>query len=103
MEAMFPTVNGAGRVMSRTAAVGERRRRSGKIITPGKVSPEMIRAWVDPKQVVLRGEDLDESPHVYRRSPQVLAAQRGTINVVHTLRPLIVAMAPAYEYDPYED
>ena len=45
------------------------------------------------KGVILRGGGLDESPHVYRRLPDVLAAQKGTIEVLHTLRPLIVVMA----------
>jgi len=51
----------------------------------------------------LRGGGLDESPHVYRRLPDVLAAQEGTIDVLHTLRPLIVVMAGANEFDPYKD
>jgi tRNA-splicing ligase RtcB len=35
--------------------------------------------------------------------PQVLAAQQGTIEVLHTLRPLVVVMAGAREWDPYRD
>ena len=53
--------------------------------------------------VVLRGGGLDEAPQAYRRLPHVLAAQRGTIDVLHTLRPLVVVMAAAKEYDPYRD
>ena len=52
---------------------------------------------------MLRGGGLDESPHVYRRLPDVLAAQKGTIEVLHTLRPLIVVMAGADTFDPYKD
>ena len=55
------------------------------------------------KGVILRGGGLDESPHAYRRLPVVLAAQEGTIEVLHTLRPLIVVMAGADEFDPYKD
>ena len=55
------------------------------------------------KGVVLRGGGLDESPHVYRRLPDVLTAQSDTIEIVHTLRPLIVVMAGANEFDPYKD
>jgi tRNA-splicing ligase RtcB len=33
----------------------------------------------------------------------VLAAQRGTVEVLHTLRPLIVLMAGPDLYDPYKD
>ena len=102
-EALFSTVHGAGRVMSRTAAAGRRNRKTGAVLAPGRVTPEMMEAWVTAKGVVLRGGGLDESPHVYRRLPDVLAAQEGTIEVVHTLRPLIVVMAGANEFDPYKD
>jgi tRNA-splicing ligase RtcB len=101
--ALFSTVHGAGRVMSRTAAAGKRNRRTGETITPGRVSQKMMHEWVARKGVILRGGGLDESPHVYRRLPDVLAAQQDTITVLHTLRPLIVAMAGADEFDPYKD
>ena len=93
--ALFSTVHGAGRVMSRTAARGKRHRRTGKVLKRGKVSREMMRDWVERKGVVLRGGGLDESPHVYRRLTDVLAAQGDTIRVLHTLRPLVVVMAGA--------
>ena len=102
-EGLFSTVHGAGRVMSRTAAAGKRNRRTGRVISPGLVSPEMMQAWVREKGVVLRGGGLDESPHAYRRLPEVLAAQQGTIEILHTLRPLVVVMAGADEFDPYKD
>ena len=102
-DALFSTVHGAGRVMSRTQAAGKRNRRTGSVISPGRVSPEMMNEWVRSRGVVLRGGGLDESPHVYRRLPDVLAAQEGTIEVLHTLRPLIVVMAGANEFDPYKD
>ena len=101
--ALFSTVHGAGRVMSRTAAAGKRKRRTGEIISPGRVSSEMMQAWIANKGVILRGGGLDESPHVYRRLPDVLAAQGETVQVLHTLRPLIVVMAGANEFDPYKD
>jgi tRNA-splicing ligase RtcB len=101
--ALFSTVHGAGRVMSRTAAAGKRNRKTGKIVSPGRVTPEMMQEWIARKGVILRGGGLDESPHVYRRLPQVLAAQGHTIEVLHTLRPLIVVMAGAGEFDPYKD
>ena len=101
--AMYSTVHGAGRVMSRTAAAGKRNRKTGEVLAPGRVSPEMMQAWVREKGVVLRGGGLDESPHVYRRLPEVLAAQGDTIEVLHVLRPLVVVMAGAEEFDPYKD
>ena len=100
---LFSTVHGAGRIMSRTAAAGKRNRRTGRVISPGLVSPEMMQAWIREKGVILRGGGLDESPHAYRRLPDVLAAQQGTIEILHTLRPLVVVMAGADEFDPYKD
>ena len=102
-DALYSTVHGAGRVMSRTQAAGKRNRRTGRIITPGQVTDEMMREWVTRKGVVLRGGGLDESPHAYRRLPDVLEAQGPTIDIVHRLRPLIVVMAGAHELDPYKD
>lgn len=100
---LYSTVHGAGRVMSRTEAAGKRNWRTGKVLKPGRVSPEMMQAWMREKGVILRGGGLDESPHAYRRLPEVLTAQKGTIEVLHTLRPLIVVMAGPDLYDPYKD
>lgn len=102
-QALYSTVHGAGRVMSRTAAAGKRHRKTGAVLTPGRVTPEMMNGWIAERGVVLRGGGLDESPQVYRRLPEVLAAQGATIEVLHTLRPLIVVMAGASEFDPYKD
>ena len=102
-ESLYSTVHGAGRVMSRTAARGKIRWKTGEIISPGLVSPEMMHGWIREKGVVLRGGGLDESPHAYRRLPEVLAAQGDTIEVLHTLRPLVVVMAGADVFDPYKD
>jgi tRNA-splicing ligase RtcB len=102
-QALFSTVHGAGRVMSRSAAAGKINRRTGKVLRPGAVSPQMMQSWIRDKGVVLRGGGLDESPHVYRRLPEVLSAQGHTIEIVHTLRPLIVVMAGADLFDPYKD
>ncbi|HUO52579.1 MAG TPA: RtcB family protein [Gemmatimonadaceae bacterium] len=102
-EALYSTVHGAGRVMSRTQAAGKVHRRTGEVLQPGRVTPEMMHEWLREKDVVLRGGGLDESPHAYRRLPAVLAAQQGTVQVRHTLRPLVVVMAGAKEFDPYKD
>jgi len=51
--ALYSTVHGAGRVMSRTQAAGKRNRKTGKVLTPGRVSPEMMQEWV----VVMAGEN----------------------------------------------
>lgn len=102
-EALYSTVHGAGRVMSRTQAAGKRNRKTGQVISPGRVTPDMMQAWVEEKGVILRGGGLDESPHVYRRLTNVLASQQGTVQVLHTLKPLVVVMAGADEFDPYKD
>src|SRR5437016_12488850 len=100
--ALYSTVHGAGRVMSRTAAAGKRTRK-GKVLKPGAISREMMHAWVQGKGGVLRGGGPNESTEGYRRLPDVLAAQGATVEVLHTLRPLIVVMAGADEFDPYKD
>ncbi len=101
--AMFSTIHGAGRVMSRTKAAGRRRWKTGEVISPGVISDEMMHGWLAEKNVILRGGGLDESPHAYRRLDQVLDQQGGTIEVQHRLTPLIVVMAGANEFDPYKD
>jgi tRNA-splicing ligase RtcB len=97
--ALCSTVHGAGRVMGRMQAKGKWR--GGECIRPGRVTHEMMREATEG--VVLRGGDLDEAPQVYRRLEGVLAAQGDTIEVLHTLTPLIVCMAPARTVDPYRD
>jgi len=103
--ALYSTVHGAGRVMSRTEARGKRKGWGAKarIVSPGKVSWEMLDGWLARKGVIRRGGGLDESPHVYRRLPAVLAAQGNTVRVLHTLSPIIVVMAGEDESDPYKD
>ncbi len=103
VSALYSTVHGAGRVMSRTAAAGKRNRKTGEELQAGQVTAAMMDDWVRAKGVALRGGGRDESPHVYRRLPDVLAAQEGTIEVLTVLRPIIVVMAGANEFDPYKD
>jgi len=102
---LYSTVHGAGRVMSRTEARGKLKGWGPKarIVSPGKVSWEMVKEWIGPKGVILRGGGLDEAPQAYRRLPDVLTAQGDTIRVLHTLRPIVVVMAGENEFDPYKD
>jgi tRNA-splicing ligase RtcB len=103
-EALFSTVHGAGRVMSRTAAKGKFQKIGGKRVRQeGLVRHDEMMKWIADKGVVLRGGDLDEAPQAYRRLPDVLAAHAGTIRILHTLRPLGVAMAGTDVVDPYKD
>ncbi|MEY2485538.1 MAG: hypothetical protein QOH39_1186 [Verrucomicrobiota bacterium] len=103
-EALFSTVHGAGRVMSRTAAKGRFVKMGNKRIRrEGLIRHDEMMKWLTEKRVILRGGDLDEAPQAYRRLPDVLAAHAGTIRVLHTLRPLGVAMAGSDMVDPFKD
>ena len=103
-EALYSTVHGAGRIMSRTAAKGKFERVGNKRIRrDGLVRHDEMMKWVADRGVELRGGDVDEAPQAYRRLPEVLAAHAGTIRVLHTLRPLGVAMAGRDTVDPYKD
>ncbi len=95
-EALYSTVHGAGRVMSRTAAKGKR----GEA---GRVTKEMMSKWVKDRGVVVRGGDVDEAPHVYKRLHRVLEHHSATVKVIHTLKPIGVAMAGADVKDPFKD
>lgn len=107
--ALHSTIHGAGRVMSRTRAAGKRRwvkedgRRVQKTVRAGEISREMMTDWLKREGVELRGAGTDESPHCYRRLPDVLAHHAATIRILHTLQPLGVAMAGEGEFDPYKD
>ncbi|HEY5731713.1 MAG TPA: RtcB family protein [Anaerolineales bacterium] len=100
---LYSTVHGAGRVMSRTAARGKFNRKTGKVIKKGAVSSEMMLDWVRRQGVELRGAGTDESPHCYKRLPEVLGFHGSTIRILHTLKPIGVAMAGEHEVDPYKD
>ncbi|MEO8276980.1 MAG: RtcB family protein [Thermoanaerobaculia bacterium] len=142
-DAMFSTVHGAGRVMSRTEAIGKSKltrswqcgqrdcggtlplgtargadgsnpkcprcgsrmheRNSRELVREGKVTPAAMQEWLARTGVLLRGAGLDEAPQVYRRLPDVLAAQGSTIEITEVLTPLVVVMAGAEEFDPYKD
>ncbi|HYF94875.1 MAG TPA: hypothetical protein VD969_21895 [Symbiobacteriaceae bacterium] len=60
---------------------------------------EAIRAY----GVELRGAGADESPVVYRKLQDVLDAHAGTLDVLHVLRPIGVAMAGGDVHDSYKD
>jgi tRNA-splicing ligase RtcB len=106
--ALYSTVHGAGRVMGRQDAKRGRavRDESGKVTSRDestKITRQMQNEWLDGRGVILRGGDVDEAPQAYRRLPDVLAAQGGTIRVTETLSPLVVVMAGHDVRDPYKD
>src|SRR6202165_33080 len=97
-EALYSTIHGAGRVMSRTEARGRFQRDPAtgkKIRMPGRVRHDEMLAWLRAKGVLLLGGGLDEAPQAYRRLLDVLAEHEGTVRVLHTLRPFAVIMAGA--------
>ncbi len=103
--ALYSTVHGAGRVLSRTRAAGRTRFKKGRLIrlSEGEITRKMMRDWVDGMGVELRGAGTDESPHCYKRLPEVLEAHSRSIRILHTLTPVGVAMAGADEFDPFRD
>lgn len=104
-EALYSTVHGAGRIMSRREAAGRRKWKKGKIIklSEGKVSNEAMQEWVSNAGVCLRGGGTDESPHCYKRLSEVLDAHKNTLKILHQLKPIGVAMAGEDICDPYKD
>lgn len=101
-EALYSTVHGAGRVMSRRKATGKWNKHA-KRYQGGAVTIEMMIDAVNDFGVELRGAGPDESPHVYKSLKGVLRAHKKTIRILHTLKPIGVAMAGAHEYDPFKD
>jgi tRNA-splicing ligase RtcB (3'-phosphate/5'-hydroxy nucleic acid ligase) len=102
-QSLYSTVHGAGRVMGRMEAKGKVDRKTGEVKRAGKVTQPMMDEWVAREGVTLRGAGVDESPHCYKRLPEVLEEHAGMIRVLHTLQPIGVAMAGAREVDPYRD
>lgn len=145
--ALYSTVHGAGRVMSRTQAAGKqkwmkakwqcgnyrncdftapirefergrgnerpkcpkcgahlnRQGQSVERVGTGLVDFDAEKAKLVAKNIVLRGAGADEAPPVYRSLSTVLDAHADTIEVKHTLTPIIVVMAGGDEFDPYKD
>src|SRR5260370_39593737 len=89
--------------MGRMEAKGKVDRKTGEVRRAPKVTPEMMHEWGRRENVELRGAGVDESPHCYKRLPEVLGEHQGSIKTLHTLRPLGVGMAGAHELAPTKD
>jgi len=74
-----------------------------RIVEPGLIDFAAVQADLKTSGIHLRGGAADEAPGAYKRLDAVLAAHGDTIEVVHRLTPLGVAMAGAETYDPYKD
>jgi tRNA-splicing ligase RtcB len=72
-------------------------------LAPGLIDFSEVRAQLDCSGIELRGGAADEAPDAYKRLDAVLAAHGDTIEIVHRLRPIGVAMAGADTFDPYKD
>lgn len=102
-DAMFSTVHGAGRIMSRTDARGKIHRKTGAVIRDPLVDRAEWHKWIEDYGVTVLGADLDESPQAYRRLHDVLEYHKNTVEVACQLKPFGVIMAGANEFDPYKD
>ena len=104
-QGLYSTVHGAGRAMSRTQAAGKKRFRGGRVeyLTKGLVDWPEVKKELQKKKIALRGGGADEAPECYKKLYQVLAFHAGTIDTVHRLQPIGVAMAAPDMYDPYKD
>lgn len=117
-ESFYSTVHGAGRVMSRTMAVGKKKKvivkrtkpdgttydfKELQVVSKGLVDMEQVRKEIKEKGIILKGAGGDEAPQVYKKLPEVLTYHEGTIEILHTLTPLIVCMAGENEFDPFKD
>ena len=102
---LYSTVHGAGRVMSRNQAAGKKRWRNGKVeyLSKGLVDWIAVKKAMKKRRIELRGGGADEAPECYKKLEEVLAYHAGTIEVMHRLRPIGVAMAAPDMYDPYKD
>jgi tRNA-splicing ligase RtcB len=105
---LYSTVHGAGRVMSRTQAAGKKkwkRTRDGNqpvVVSKGSVDFDAVRHRLKHK-VQLRGAAADEAPECYKKLDEVLACHSETIEVLHRLHPIGVAMAGENTFDPFRD
>ena len=90
-ESLFSTVHGAGRIMSR--------REAKKKLNFEETRTEIYKA----KGIEIRGTGADELPKAYKNLDEVLSYHKGSIKILHTLKPIAVAMAGSNIRDPYKD
>ena len=101
---LYSTVHGAGRVMSRTRAAGRKRWKGRRTYRKeGLITRQAMNAAVKEKGVLLRGADTDEAPQVYKNLSEVLSHHADSLEILHTLHPIGVAMAGAEVRDDFID
>lgn len=104
-EALYSTIHGAGRVMSRTRAAGKKKWQHGRLVsvTRGEVNFKRVKEELKHRHIELRGGGADEAPEVYKNLNEVINYHQNTIKILHRLKPIGVAMAGDDVYDPYKD
>lgn len=100
---LYSTIHGAGRILGRSQAKGKVDRKTGQTLRPGLVSKDEMESWLQNYHVELRGGDVDESPHCYKRIEKVLYYHRESTEVVERLKPIGVCMAGSRDFDPFKD
>ncbi len=81
---------------------GRMTKRRGRI-REGLVDFDAVQRDLVTRGIVLRGGAADEAPAAYKRLDEVLAAQGPSVEVLHRLTPIGVAMAPSDTVDPFKD
>lgn len=81
---------------------GRMSKRRGRI-KAGEIDFATVQDELAGAGIELRGGAADEAPGAYKRLDAVLAAHSDTIEIVHRLTPIGVAMAAADTFDPYKD
>lgn len=72
-------------------------------VREGEIDWKAVTRDLRHKHIELRGGAADEAPGAYKRLDAVLGYHAGTINVLHELQPVGVAMAGGDIKDPYKD
>lgn len=99
--ALWSAPHGAGRIMSRTVARGKIDRKTGQVLSAGRITPEMFQQSTEG--VLVRGGDLDEAPGAYKDIDEVLNHHSNTLEIIEKLQPIAVIMAGRGIRDPYKD
>ena len=109
-QALYSTVHGAGRTMSRNEAAGKKKWKKDRdgvsrpvTVGRGKVNFEKVKYSMKQKGIELRGSGADEAPECYKKLDDVISYMGNTIKVIYRLHPIGVAMAGLDVFDPYKD
>lgn len=95
-------VHGAGRVLPRRRAKGKKAK-DGSWLKPPVITTEQMQNRIKNSGVIVIGGDVDEDMLCYKRLDEVFEYHQGMIQIVKTLKPLIVLMAGKGDVDLYKD